>query len=83
MNQSLGYLKEVLSNYTDRSGTGKEILKLIMEQSFSSEESFVRELTDSQIDFLNKILPHEINHAKNAADDERAYQLNEVFELLF
>lgn len=83
MNQPLGYLKEILSNYTDRSDTGKEIYAIIKEYDFESEESFAQKLSEEQINFLNKILPEEINHAKEADDRERANQLNEVFEQLY
>lgn len=83
MNQSLGFLREILSNYTDRSDVGKEIYAIIKENDFTTEESFVRLLSEEQISFLNKVLPEEINHAKDAQDGERAHQLNEVFELLF
>ncbi|TKC13819.1 sporulation protein [Robertmurraya kyonggiensis] len=83
MNQPLGYLKEILSNYTDRSDVGKEIYAIIREDDFTSEESFVSRLSNEQIDFLNKILPDEISHAQEEEDGERVLQLNEVFELLY
>lgn len=83
MNQPLGYLKEILSNYTDRSDTGEEIYSIIKEYDFKSESAFVEKLSDEQINFLNKILPDEINHAREAEDKERVNQLNEVFELLY
>lgn len=82
MNQPLGYLREILSNYTDRSDVSKEIYAIIKEKDFTTEESFVRLLSEEHIDFLNKILPEEINHAKEGQDGERAHQLNEVYELL-
>lgn len=84
MNQSIGYLREILSNYTDQSDpTGKEIYAIIKKKDFTKEESFVRVLSEEQINYLNKILPGEINHAKEEQDRERAHHLNEVFELLF
>ncbi|PAE18671.1 sporulation protein [Bacillus sp. 7504-2] len=83
MNQSLGYLKEILSNYTDRSDLCKEIYAMIKRNDFISEESFVQELTSEQIDYLNKILPDEINHAREVNDSKRVEQLNEIFELLY
>jgi len=83
LNQPLGYLKEILSNYTDRSDTAEEIYSIIREFDFTTEESFVRRLSGNQMNFLNKILPDEINHAKEAHDNERENQLNEVYELLF
>lgn len=83
MNQPIGYLREILSNYTDRSDLAEEIYGIIKNHDFNSEESFVRKLSQEQIDFLEQILPDEINHAKGGRDDERAYQLNEVYEQLF
>ena len=83
MNQPLGYLKEILSNYTDCSDVGKEIYAIIKEYDFSSESAFVEKLSEEQINFLNKVLPDEINHAREAEDKERVEQLNEVFELLY
>lgn len=83
MNQPLGYLKEILSNYTDRSDLAEEIYRVIRKYDFTTEESFVQKLSAEQIDYLNRILPDEINHAKEAADQERALQLNEVYELLY
>lgn len=83
MNQPLGYLKEILSNYSDRSEVGREIFNLIGEYDFTSEEMFVSKLSNEQIEFLNHILPDEMNHAQEVDDSERVYQLNEVFELLY
>lgn len=83
LNQPIGYLREILSNYTDRSDLAEEIYSIIKSYDFNSEESFVRKLTQEQIDFLEQILPDEINHAKGGQDDERAHQLNEVYEQLF
>ena len=83
MNQPVGYLREILSNYTDRSDTAKQIYSIIKDRDFTTETSFIRELNEQQINFLNQILPDEINHAKEEQDSERAHQLNEVYELLF
>lgn len=83
MDQTLGYLREILSNYTEEHTLGRHIYRILSEGHFSSEESFVRHLSSSEIEFLNKILPKEINYAKNEQDHKRAQQLNEVYELLF
>jgi hemerythrin len=83
MNKPLAYLREILSNYTDRSDTAEFIYNKIEQGHFSDEESFVRSLSDEENNFLNSILPEEIKHANNEDDDTRATQLNEVYEQLF
>ncbi|AYA77652.1 sporulation protein [Bacillus sp. Y1] len=83
MNKPLAYLREILSNYTDRSDTAEYISKKIEQGHFPTEESFVRSLSDEENNFLNSILPEEIKHANNEQDETRAKQLNEVYELLF
>jgi hypothetical protein len=83
MDKTLGYLRETLSNYTDEHSHGRHIYRKLMEGHFPSEESFVRQLNSNEIDFLNKILPDEINYAKEEKDQKRAKELNEVYELLF
>lgn len=83
MNRPLGYLREILSNYTDRSDTAKEIDSIIRKKDLNSEDAFVRMLSQEQIDFLEEVLPDEIHHAQEAGDDERVHQLNEVYELLY
>lgn len=83
MNQPLGYLKEILSNYTDHSDVGREIYAIIREYDFTSEEMFITKLSAEQMDFLNGILPNEMNHAEEVDDHERLSQLNEVYEQLY
>lgn len=83
MNQPLGYLKEILSNYTDRSHVSREIYSIIRENDFTSEEMFITKLSAEQIGFLNEILPNEMNHAEEVDDYERLSQLNEVYEQLY
>jgi len=83
MDQTLGYLRETLANYNDEHSEGKHLYRKLSEGHFSSEGSFVRQLNQKEIHFLNKILPDEIKYAKEEQDEKRAYELNEVFELLF
>lgn len=83
MNQPLGYLKEVLSNYTERTHIAQSIYEIIKQYDFTTEEEFVSKLSNEQINFLDKILPDEINHAMEVQDEVRVAQLNEVFELLY
>jgi hypothetical protein len=83
MDKTLGYLTEILSNYTEEHSIGRHLYRKLLEGNYTSEGSFVRGLNQKEIDFLNKMLPKEINYAKEEQDEKRAYQLNEVFELLF
>jgi hypothetical protein len=83
MDQTLGYLREILSNYSEEHSEGRQLYRKLSEGHFTSEESFVRYLNSTEIDFLNKILPNEIKYAKEEQDEKRAHELNEVYELLF
>ncbi|MFB6467100.1 sigma-G-dependent sporulation-specific acid-soluble spore protein CsgA [Cytobacillus sp. Hz8] len=82
MDRTLGYLREILSNYMDRDSISQHIYKRIQKYSYHSEDEFIRDLQEEEIAFLNKILPDEIKHANEVNDRKRAYQLNEVYELL-
>jgi hypothetical protein len=83
MDKTIGYLRETLSNYTEQYSIAQEIYNKIKQHHFRSEGSLVKHLSQEEINFLNRILPDEINYANEEQDDERARQLNEVFELLF
>ncbi|WHZ01235.1 sigma-G-dependent sporulation-specific acid-soluble spore protein CsgA [Neobacillus sp. YX16] len=83
MDKTLGYLREILSNYSDQHSEGKQLYRKLSEGKFSSEGDFVRQLSQKEIAFLNEMLPQEINYAKEEQDKKRAHELNEVFELLF
>lgn len=83
MDNTLGYLRETLSNYTDDHTDGGNIYRKLSEGQYSSEGDFVRQLNQKEINFLNKMLPEEIKYAKEEKDEKRAHELNEVFELLF
>jgi hypothetical protein len=82
MDKTLGYLRETLSNYTNEHSHGRHLYRKLAEGHFPNEESFVRHLSSGEIEFLNKILPDEINYANEEKDHKRARELNEVFELL-
>ncbi|MDE5055881.1 sigma-G-dependent sporulation-specific acid-soluble spore protein CsgA [Niallia taxi] len=83
MIQSIAYVREVLSLYTDRSDTGKSIYGKMKNGHYKSEEAFVRDLTEEEIKFLNQLLAEEIQHAENEQDSERVHHLNDIYELLF
>ena len=82
MDRTIGYLREILSNYTDQYPEAQDIYEKIKQYNFSSEEELVRQLSGAESQLLNKILPEEIEHAKDSQDDERFTQLSEVYELL-
>lgn len=81
MDQSLAYLREILSNYTDDHSEGKELYNLL-KNDYHSAEDFAEDLDEGGIQFLNSILPKEINYALEEKDEERAGQLNKVYEQL-
>jgi hypothetical protein len=83
VDKTLGYLRETLSNYTGDHSEGGQIYQKLLTGKFKSEEAFVRSLNQKEIDFLNKILDAEIAYAQEVQDDQRVYELNEVYELLF
>ncbi|WP_420490580.1 sigma-G-dependent sporulation-specific acid-soluble spore protein CsgA [Neobacillus niacini] len=83
VDKTLGYLREILSNYSDGHNEGKQVYRKLSEGKFNTEGDFVRQLNQKEINFLNEILPNEINYAKEEQDEKRAHELNEVFELLF
>ncbi|MGE7781038.1 sigma-G-dependent sporulation-specific acid-soluble spore protein CsgA [Peribacillus sp. NPDC097264] len=82
MDRTIGYLREILSNYTDQHPEAQHIYDKIKHGQFHSEKELVRELTGKESELLNRILPKEMEHAKEAMDSERYTQLNEVYEQL-
>ncbi|NRD80360.1 sporulation protein [Bacillus sp. BRMEA1] len=84
MDKTLGYLRETLSNYTDEHHSiAKQLYHKLTGGHYKTEEAFVRQLSQKEIGFLNQILQNEIQYAKQEQDEKRAYELNEVYELLF
>ncbi|MBM7572314.1 sporulation protein [Aquibacillus albus] len=83
MDQSLGYLHEVLSNYIEENDSVKHIDQKIEQFDYSSEQTFAKGLEQEDIQMLRQILLREMDHANQAGDHERGYQLNEVYEQLY
>jgi methionyl-tRNA synthetase len=83
MEKTLAYLREILANYTEKEELSTRIYKKIENGNYQSEGELVRDLTNEESAYLNEILPWEIKYANNEEDEQRAYQLNEVYELLF
>ncbi|EZP75863.1 sporulation-specific SASP protein [Parageobacillus genomosp. 1] len=83
MEKTLAYLREILSNYLEyHDDTPRRIYKKLLSKTYKSEGEFVRDLSEEESAFLDRILPHEIRYAMDERDFERVYQLNEVYELL-
>jgi len=82
VDKTLGYLIESISNYGNENKTSRAILTKMINNQYASEEAFVRDLDEEEIEFLNKVLPEEINYAMDEKDFTRVHQLNEVYELL-
>jgi len=81
MEQTLAYLREILSNYTESHGEGKQVYDRL--QRFKgSELDFIKELSQKEMRFLNEILPEEIKYALDEQDEKRANELNSVYEQL-
>lgn len=73
---------ESLSNYSENE-TCQRIMRKIYANTYESEELFVRDLDEQEMDYLDKVLEVELDYAKSAGDDVRLHELTEVFELLF
>ncbi|MBM7694470.1 hypothetical protein JOC77_003931 [Peribacillus deserti] len=82
MDQSLGYLREILAGHTENDAVGKRLYDVVSCRDFSTDGAFVDELTAEENDYLNNILSEAIDYSKQEGDLERAKHLNEVYELL-
>jgi hypothetical protein len=83
MDQSLGYLREILAGHTENDAVGKRLYYRVSNVNYQDEGSFARELTAEESDYLNNILKEAIDYSNQEKDEERARHLNEVYELLF
>ncbi len=83
LDKTLGYLREILSNYTEEYPALDELNQKIENHDYQSEEAFVRGLNETQMSFLENILKEEIKHANEVQDEKRSHELNEVYELLY
>ena len=82
MVKALAYLKEILSNYAETDQICMGIYQKLDERNYPSELSFVKDLSSDESNYLNELLPDEIEYANDEQDQLRASQLNEIFELL-
>jgi hypothetical protein len=82
MEQTLGYLREILSNYVEEQSLSQQIYKKLHSTSYHDEKEFVMSLAEDESNYLNKILPDEIKHSLQEQDYKRLEELNNVYELL-
>lgn len=82
MDRTIGYLREILSNYTDKYPEAQQIYDKINQCHFRSEKELVNMLDRNETSLRNQILPQEIVHSKEVRDTERFNQLTEVYEQL-
>ena len=83
MDQSLGYLREILATYTEKDVVGKRLYNKISTHDYPTESKFVEDLNQEENQYLNQVLIDAIEYSNQEQDYERAHQLNEVYELLF
>lgn len=80
---SLRYLRESLSNYEEDDDILERINKKLDSSVYESDIEFIEDLDEDETTYLDRILEQEINYAKDAQDEVRAKQLNDIYELLF
>jgi hypothetical protein len=83
MDETLGYLRESLSNYLETSPPCIALYKKLLHNHYEDELAFVRDLDVEEINLLNTVLQKELEYARDTQDDKRAGELTEIFELLF
>ncbi|MGG3939832.1 hypothetical protein [Anoxybacillus kestanbolensis] len=53
-----------------------------MSKPYKNEEQFVRDLSQKEAAFLDRMLRQEMKYAKEEQDDVRVHHLNEIYEQL-
>lgn len=61
----------------------QQIIAKLEENQYSEEIEFVKDLSEEEISYLDKVLENELDYARNAQDEVWTKQLLEVFEQLF
>lgn len=83
MEQSLAYVREIIAGHTETSEIGNNIYEKVTNGNYSNDVQFVRELSEDETSYLNRVLQDAIEYSKQSQDIERANQLSEVYGLLF
>jgi hypothetical protein len=82
MEKNLGYLREALSNWTDKNEMADEIFSKLEKQEYKTDEAFVDDIEDEQHIYLSRILPHELRYAQEEGDQDRFQALNKIYDML-
>jgi len=82
IDSTLAYLRESLSNYIENE-ICQQIIQKLESNNDSSEEKFIAQLDDEEMDYLDAVLENELDYARNVQNDVRVRELTEVYELLF
>ncbi|GAA0439854.1 sigma-G-dependent sporulation-specific acid-soluble spore protein CsgA [Lentibacillus halophilus] len=78
---TLHFLRESLVNTSEDAMT-QQIITRLETHDYKNEQEFVKSLSEEETEYLDSVVEKELNYARNAEDDVRAQQLNDVYELL-
>jgi len=82
VDQTLGYLRESLSNWTERDQTAKNLYEKITQTTYQNNANFVDDLEDQERRYITEMLQYEMDYAKNEQDSVRYQALKSIFDLL-
>jgi len=82
VDHSLKYLRESLSNYEEENNLLQNINLKLATNHYKSEIDFIEDLDEDELIYLDRILEQEMNYARDAQDEVRAKELNDIYELL-
>ncbi|WP_102345818.1 sporulation protein [Bacillus sp. Marseille-P3661] len=82
MEKTLAYLREILSNHLSESETCHIIYEKISNKDYKDENAFIDDLDENEMMYLNNVLPDEIQYAQNEQDDQRTYELTNIYDRL-
>lgn len=83
MGYALKYLYESISNYIEEEPLSETIYQKIEQNKYETEEEFIEDLQENEIEHLDILLEREISYAQMADDDVRVKELHGIYELLF
>lgn len=80
---ALKYLYESISNYIEEEPISEAIYQKIEKNKYETEEDFIEDLQEEEIEHLDMLLEREISYAKRVEDEVRVKELYDIYELLF
>jgi len=80
---ALKYSYESISNYIEEEPLSEMIYQKIEQNKYVTEEEFIEDLQEEEIEHLDMLLEREISYAQMADDDVRVKELHDIYELLF